>query len=393
MPTSPLSPELAARWHALWGEPPTTARLFRAPGRVNLIGEHTDYNQGLVLPAAISLATWIAAAPRSDGRLRLASLQTADPVAVALDALAPLRSWADGALGAAAFLRRQGQPIGGADLLISSDMPLGAGLSSSAALAVGAGFALLALAGRAPAAGDRAARWRLAEAALAAEHQFVGTRCGIMDQASCALARAGAALWLDCRSLETKPVPLPADAVLAICDTGVRHELAGSEYNRRREECEAAVAALRALRPEIASLRDVAAADFASYAERILEPARRRARHVVGENERVAQAAAALAAADWPRLRAILAASHRSLRDDYEVSCPELDAMLAAAEAAPGFLAGRMTGGGFGGSTVNFVRRGEEEAFRASVAAAYRRATGREAVIHFVTSAAGVGPA
>ncbi|HZT72228.1 MAG TPA: galactokinase [Terriglobales bacterium] len=383
-------PALLDAWRAFSASPPL---LYRAPGRVNLIGEHTDYNQGLVLPCAISLATWIAAAPRDDDTLRVASLQMEGIVTARLTGLAPQRSWGDGVLGVAAMLARDGERLRGANLLIASEIPLGAGLSSSAALEVGAGFALLALTDRAPGPADRAGRWRLAHAAQAAEHQFVGTRCGIMDPACCVLAQADHALWLDCRSLDTQLVPLPAGIRLALCDTGVRHALASSEYNRRRQECEAAVAALRAVRPALTSLRELTPSEFAEAAERVPEPARRRARHVISENQRVEQAVAALAAEDWPRLRAILAASHRSLREDFEVSSPELDAMVAAAESAPGFLAGRMTGGGFGGATVNFIREGSEEAFAGGVSAAYRRASGREAAIRIVTAADAVGPA
>lgn len=383
---------LRARFLERFGSGEASPRLFQAPGRVNLIGEHTDYNQGLVMPAAISRLTLIAARARADAKLHLVSGQIEGEAVADLRDLKPQGGWADYVFGVAAALQQRGCSLRGAELAISSEIPLGAGLSSSAALEIGAGLALLALAGYAPGPGRRPEPdllLRLAQAGLQAEHEFVGTQCGIMDQSICAFARAGEAMLLDCRSLEREFVPLPSTCVLAICNTGVRHELAASEYNQRRQECEAAVAALQAFLPAVQSLRDLDQAELTRWGSRLPAVPRRRARHIVTENERVRQARAALIGGDLAALRDILAASHRSLRDDFEVSCPELDAMVAAAEEAPGFVAGRMTGGGFGGCTVNFVARDQAESFVAHVRATYHERMGTLPEIAVVTSADG----
>lgn len=424
---------------SVFGSEGPAPRCFRAPGRVNLIGEHTDYNLGFVLPAAISLATRVLARPRRDRRLRLASAQaggprdraTAEHLAPAiltadLDALAPRRDWSDYVLGVAAALERAGARLRGADLWIETDLPLGAGLSSSAALEVSAGLALLALArdaaGRAAATGDAASagdeadaaaigalratppspspleawpgdadRLLLARAGQTAEHEFVGAQVGIMDQSISAFGRAGQAMLLDCRDLGRDFVPLPSAFALAVCNTGVRHEIAASAYNQRRSECREAVAAFAALRPGVASLRDVTLEDLAAFGPQIPAAPLRRARHIVTENARVLATARALRAGDAPALGPIFAASHRSMRDDYEISCPELDAMVEIAARAPGFLAGRMTGGGFGGCTVNFVAADQAAAFAAAVARGYRAETGRAAEISLVAAADGAG--
>ncbi|MGH9525220.1 MAG: galactokinase [Terriglobales bacterium] len=359
--------------------------VARAPGRVNLIGEHTDYNEGLVLPVAISLDTWTAARKLPRPVLRLASRQYPRVIEVALPTARPGGQWTDYVTGTAAALAAAGFAIPGAEIWIESTIPPGAGLSSSAALEIAAGLALLRLGGETRQLGAFA--WELALAGQRGEQELAGTQCGFMDQASAVLGRAGSALRLDCRTRGTEYIPLPAAATLAVCHTGVRHELAASEYNQRRRECEAAVAAFRPHLPGLNSLRDLARADLERYGPRLDPILLRRARHVVTENNRVVAACAALRVEDWAALRSIFAASHASLRDDYEVSCPELDAMVAAAGEAPGFLAGRMTGGGFGGCTVNFVRAASAGDFAAAVAAGYTARMHRPATVYLLTAA------
>jgi len=359
-------------------------RLFRAPGRVNLIGEHTDYNGGFVMPVAISKATYVAAAPRTDTSLHVASLDLPGEVTVRLQQLAPAGAWWDYVTGVAAALSQQGFPPRATDLLIASDLPLGAGLSSSAALEIASALALLASQPRA---------WtdkvELAKVGQKAEHQFVGTQCGLMDQFVSVFGPRGHALLLDCRSLEWEAIPLPSGLALAICNTGVRHELASSAYNQRRAECAEGVRILQQDDASIQQLRDVTLPVLERARSRMPDAVYRRCRHIVSENGRVLATVDALRAGQWQTLGPLLAASHASLRDDFEVSCLELDVMVKNAQDAPGFVAGRMTGGGFGGCTVNLVHAEKGEAFIAHMAAAYLRETKLQAQIYLVDSADG----
>jgi galactokinase len=343
----PLRREFRARY----GRAP---RLFRAPGRVNLIGEHTDYNGGFVLPMALDRETVVAAAPREDRLVRAHSLNLGESAEFDLDRPGEPRRglWLDYVEGVARALEARGARLSGADLLIQSDVPAGAGLSSSAALEVSTGLALASVSG---------ARVGLTELALAgqeAEHTYVGTMCGIMDQLVSATGRAGHALLIDCRTLETTPVPLNTDEVaVVICDTRVKHELSSSEYNTRRAECARGVALLREFLPGVTQLRDVSVEDFKKHEARLPEPVRARCRHVVTENERTLRAADALRAGDMEQVGRLMYASHDSLRRDYEVSCAELDQLVRIAASSGVALGSRMTGGGFGGSTVSLVRR------------------------------------
>ncbi|HEY3355198.1 MAG TPA: galactokinase [Polyangia bacterium] len=374
---------LVAAFRVRFGAAP---RLFRAPGRVNLIGEHTDYNGGFVLPAAIDRETHVAAAPRADRRLVLRSLDVAGEREHDLEAPAPAaRDWSTYVVGVARVLEAQGLRLPGADLMIAGDVPLGAGLSSSASLEVAAALALLGLAG---AARDGV---ELARVCQAAENEHVGARCGIMDQFAAVHGRAGAALLLDCRTLAWEPVPLPAGVALVICNTMVKHTLAAGEYNVRRAECEDSVRRLARVRPGVRALRDLTPADLPACEADLAPALARRCRHVVTENARVLEAAAALRAGDLARLGALMQASHASLRDDYAVSCDELDAMVRAATATPGCLGARMTGGGFGGCTVNLVREDAVAAFRDAVTRRYRHETGIAAEVYVCRAAAGAG--
>jgi len=341
----------AERWFGDWfgGRP---EQLWVAPGRANLIGEHTDYNQGWVLPFALDLGVTVAAGRRRDGMLAIRSRQAPGaPADLPLAALAPgaVTGWAAYPAGVAWALREDGHPLaGGASLAVDSDLPEGAGLSSSAALECAAALALDGLHGL------DLPRPRLATLAQRAENDFVGVPSGIMDQSASLLCQAGHALLLDCRSGETTTVPLdPAGAGLAllIIDTGARHALGDGRYAQRRDECDRAAAALG-----VSSLREVTSlAAVAGLADPVL---RRRARHVITENERVAETVALLTGGDLAGVGAVLRASHISLRDDFEVSWPEADVAVDAATAA-GALGARMMGGGFGGSALALVPAGQ----------------------------------
>jgi galactokinase len=345
----------------------TVASIYRAPGRVNLIGEHTDYNDGFVLPAAIEFYCWAAAAPRFDDKLLIYSENFNETVEAGLDSLSPLgkKHWANYPLGVAWTLRQSGKPLTGASIYIAGEIPLGAGLSSSAAVEVAVGFALLSLSGHAV---DRSELARLCQKA---ENEFVSAHVGIMDPFVSCYGRAAHALLLDCRSMEHKFVRLPADLQLVICNTMVRHELASGEYNARRAECEEGVRILRMVFPEIRALRDVSLPQLKDNRRNLPQKVFARCRHVITENARVNSAVEALHRGDSKALRPLLQESHRSLRDDYEVSCGELDLMVEIAMAQPGLMGARMTGGGFGGCTINLVESAAVNNFRRNVAEEY----------------------
>ncbi len=372
-PAAPLAPtpaRLVERFREAFGGAP---RVFRAPGRVNLIGEHTDYNDGFVLPAAIDLAAWVAAAPRTDRTLRILAVDLDARLEVALDDPdpRPAGDWSDYARGVAVELQRAGHRLGGADVAIASDVPIGAGLSSSAALEVGVATALL----------DVAAidldPLAIALLCQAAENRFVGARCGIMDQFASCHGRAGHALHLDCRTLGARAVRVPDEVAIVVCDSKVAHALASGAYNERRASCEEAVRILARGRPEIRALRDLTPAELEARRDELSEVTYRRCRHVVTENARVGDLVAALEARALQRVGELLVASHASLRDDYEVSCTELDFLVETALAQPGVHGSRMMGGGFGGSTISLVRADAAGSLVGALDAAYRRAYGR----------------
>ncbi len=362
-------------------------QLCRAPGRVNLIGEHTDYNDGFVLPAALELATYAAVAPRRDRVLRVHSLLMGETVGFDLDETEPKPrgDWSDYVRGVAVVLAAAGHRLSGADLLIDSDVPLGAGLSSSAAIEVATGYALLSNSGL------KIDLTRLALACQRAENEFVGMRCGIMDQFIACHGAPGHALLIDCRSLERRPVPIPSDVRLVICNTMVHHQHAAGEYNQRRRDCEEGVRRLKPALANIKALRDVSAQQLERHADLLTPVIYRRCRHIVTENTRTLAAADALAAGDLARCGQLMRESHASMRDDFEISCPEMDTMVALNTAAPGIYGARMTGGGFGGSTISLVEAGAVAAFTKSVAEGYRAATGLTPQIFTSQPAAGVG--
>jgi len=362
-------------------------RLFRAPGRINLIGEHTDYNDGFVLPMAIDRETVVAGAARDDRLIRARSYSQGETVELNLDKPgSPRRGvWFDYVEGVAQALIARGKLLRGADLLIQSNVPAGAGLSSSAALEVSLGFALLAI------SGQELDPLSLALAATDAEHNYVGTMCGIMDQYAATFAKAGHALRIDCRSLESTLVPVDlSETAIVVCDTNVKHNLASSEYNKRRAECEQGVQLLRLVLPEIGALRDISMSQFELHQHRLPEPIRRRCRHVITENARTLSAAEALKARDLKTMGVLMAESHRSLRDDYEVSCAELDLMFEIAQSLDQVIGARMTGGGFGGCTINFVRRDGLEEFCEEILVRYQDQTGITPSRYVVTAADGV---
>ena len=373
---------LAERFLEMFGTP---ACVFRAPGRVNLIGEHTDYNDGFVMPAAIGFSTWIAGAKRDDQILQAYSDHFDERVSLSLDALAgpPTQHWSDFIRGVAACLQNAGYKLSGANFLIHGEVPLGAGLSSSASLEVATGLALSAISGIA------IPRLELAKLCQRAEHEYVGTRCGIMDQFVASFGGAGRALMLDCRSLEYQLLPVPDDLRLVVCNSMVRHELASGEYNRRRADCEAGVKLLQPHLPGITALRDLEIEDLEKYESVLPALVYRRCRHVITENRRVLKAATALQSSDAVRFGQLMYQSHASLRDDYEVSCQELDLLVDLASSIGGVYGARMTGGGFGGCTVNLVKADCAAMFRTHVEQAYRKATGNTPDIYVCTPAQG----
>lgn len=360
---------LIEKFCSLFGSRP---KLSRAPGRVNLIGEHTDYNDGFVLPCAIGFHTWIAFSPRADNKLVLYSENFSDHFEFDIRKLPEQRvhHWCDYILGVANALQESGHQLSGANLLIRGEVPIGSGLSSSAAVEVASAMAFLAMEAKTlplPA---------IARICQGAENNFVGARVGIMDQFVSCLGRAAHALLLDCRSLEYDMIPVPESVRIVVCNTMVKHEIAGGEYNVRREECDEAVKILAESHPEIRALRDVSLEQLEAHKGKLPQKIYNRALHVICENHRVKQTVKALMHDDMAEVGRLMLDSHRSLRDLYEVSCRELDVMVEVAEGEPGYLGGRMTGGGFGGCTVNLVQAAAANSFAQQVTEKYRRNTG-----------------
>ncbi len=360
---------------------------YRAPGRVNLIGEHTDYNDGFVMPVAIDRDTTVAMTPRDDGLLVVRSAAYPDVVTIDLDrpGHGPKGAWSEYVRGVAAVLERQGWRLKGADMTITTDVPMSAGLSSSAALEVAVGYGLLDQAGHA------IDRTRLALACQAAEHEFAGTRCGVMDQFIACHGRAGHALMLDTRTLDMAWLPVPPGIAVIVCNTMTKHVLATDGYNERRADCEAGVRALAIRLPGIRALRDVTLDDLEANRDVLPDRVFRRCRHVVTENARVKAAAEALQAGDLDAVGELMRASHASTRDDFEISTPEVDVMVDSALHADGTIGARMTGGGFGGCTVNLVRTDQAVPFAAGVRARYEAATGRVPEIYTCVASDGAG--
>src|SRR4051794_3739535 len=361
------------------------ARVVRAPGRVNLIGEHTDYNLGFVLPVAIDLGITIALVPTDDRRVEITLTATDETEGFELDATGPKRSsWIDYPAGTAWALGDAGLPLRGFRGVLASDLPQGSGLSSSAALELASAYAL--------SGGDTPAvdRMRLAQLAQRAENVFVGVNCGLMDQFASAFGEPGSALLLDCRSLEHRPVPLPLeDTALVVCHSGSPRRLETSAYNERRAQCEAAVAVIAGEVQGVESLRDVTPELLAAHRDRMEPVAARRAEHIVHENERVLAAVAAFERGDLDEVGRLFYASQDSMRDLFEISSPELDALVEIAAGVPGVYGARLTGAGFGGSTVNLVRRDATDALRDAVLRDYGPRTGLTARVFEVEPSRG----
>lgn len=360
-------------------------RIFSAPGRVNLIGEHTDYNSGFVLPFAANQRTYVAAANRNDSLVRVHSFNLNKDAEFDLESEGIESGWLAYVQGVARVLAEKGHELGGANIAISSEVSMGAGLSSSAALEISSGYAFLKL------ADGEIDLLELALSAQLAEHRFAGTESGVMDQLTSIFGVKNHAMLIDCRSLVRKQIPLniPSMAIV-VCDTAVKHRLSSSAYNLRRHECRQAVTEIRKHDSSVQSLRDVDIEKFEFLQDKLDRTLRRRARHVLSENQRTLSAAEALQDGDVQRLGRLMNYSHVSLRDDYEVSCRELDIMVDLARQQEGVAGARMMGGGFGGSTVNLVSRGKVEQFRSIVSEAYQGATGLAPSITLIEADEGV---
>lgn len=385
-----MTPELDK--HFLdWAGRPAELRA-EAGGRVNLIGEHTDYHEGLVMPAAIDLRTVALAAPRNDGLLRIRSLRTGGEAEAAVAELAaPGQGWQAYVLGPIWALRQEGYGVSGADILLDSDVPFGGGLSSSASVQVAlAGVGLGLAEGREAAPPDPMLVARLARKA---ENEFCGVPCGIMDQVASACGRRGHAIALDCRSLERTEVPIPRAWALVVADSGVKHALGTSEYGLRQRQCAEGLEVLRREGASLRSLRDLTLERLVASRDNLSEVVFRRLRHVVTENDRVLGARRAMEAADASEMGRLLRASHESLARDYEVSCAELDELVELASKVPGVIGARLTGAGFGGNTVNLVQASRAQQCRDEIARAYRARTGRSTRVLLVRASDGLSVA
>jgi len=377
-----LRDEVVAAFEAAHGEAPPL--VVRAPGRVNLIGEHTDYNDGFVLPMAIDRAVWLALRPRDGDEVAVHSLEYGESRSFSLERVQSRDTgyedagWIEYIKGTAWALQDAGHGLRAWEGVMAGDVPIGAGLSSSAALELAAARAFAEVSGLV---------WEPGPMALLgqrAENHWVGVNCGIMDQMISAAGREAHALLLDCRSLEYELVPLPAGTAVVILDTGTRRGLVDSAYNERRSQCETA-----ATHFGVSALRDVSGQSFAAREGEFDEVTRRRARHVITENERTTAAAQAMARGDAAQLGALMDASHESLRLDFEVSSEALDQMVTCARAHAGCLGARMTGAGFGGCAVALVDAARADAFAAQVAAAYRRESGNEPSVYVCRATGG----
>jgi galactokinase len=363
--------------------------IVRAPGRVNLIGEHTDYNDGFVLPIAIDRAAYVAARARDDDLVQVHSVTFNQDDSFHLNQIEynTEKPWSNYVRGVVKALLARIPEMHGANVIIDGDVPLGSGLSSSAAIEVATGYTFqllndLNLLGE-----------ELALLCQGAENAFVGVRCGIMDQFTSALGQAGHALFLDCRDLTYQAVPIPPDVKIVVCSSGIDHTHSNSKYNQRRRECDDAVHILKAHKPKMTALRDVNLEEFERWRGDLPRKLQPRVRHVITENQRVLDSVAALQAGDLQRFGQLMYESHASLRDNYEVSIPELDHLVEIASRVPGCYGSRLTGGGFGGSTVSLVANEAVERFTAQVKREYLAATGIETAVHVCVPSDGVGRA
>ena len=359
--------------------------VFAAPGRVNLIGEHTDYAEGFVMPAAIDFATLAAISPRSDGKVVIYSENYKEERTFEANALpaAAQKHWSDYPLGVIVILAKEGNTIPGLSLSLLGDVPLGSGLSSSAAVEVATALAVTSL------IGVSYPGPKLARLCQRAENEFVGANCGIMDQFISANGAEDHALLLDCRDLSFRLAPIPASVALVIANTMVKHSVAGGEYTSRRAEVEEAAAVIARHRPEVRFLRDATVDDLERWGSEMSPNALKRARHVITENLRTVAAAEALIHHDLAELGRLMAEAHVSYSRDFEASCVEADTMVTLAQDLPGIIGARLTGGGFGGCTVNLVERAQAAEFAEALGASYATETGIVPQIHICHASAG----
>lgn len=378
--------DMAQRYTELYGVSPEF--IVRAPGRVNLIGEHTDYNDGFVFPAAIDKDVMVAAGLRNDDQMRVFAINFNQSSTFTLEGVQPATDgrerWSNYLRAMAWVFHEEGFAARGMNIALLGNVPLGAGLSSSAAMLVACGMTL------ASANGLDINQVRLALLAQRAEHEFVGVNVGIMDQFISALGQKDHALLIDTRALTYQAVPLPKSGVsIVIADTNKKRGLVDSEYNTRRAECEQAVAMLKVDLPSILALRDVSVVQLEKFGASLPDVARMRARHVVSEDARTLEGVAALRAGNIARFGELMNESHESLKNDYQVSCRELDAMVGAARSMDGVYGARMTGAGFGGCTVSLVADEAVERFESEVPALYKKATGLNCTIYVTTACQG----
>ncbi len=377
--------EFVSSFQRHFGDAKTPA-VYRAPGRVNLIGEHTDYNLGFVLPIALEMACYVAITPSDSGKLSIYSQDFGAEFRTDVSAIPESRAqgkWHDYVVGVAHELALAGYEIQGANMLIRSEVPTGSGLSSSAALEVSSALALLG--------GREMKPLDIALLAQRAESQFVGMPCGIMDQYASVFGLAGAAIKIDCRSLTHDYVTLPPNVSVIAVNSLVKHELGTSAYRERVAECRAAVVALQRVDPSIQSLRDVSMSYFIEVQETIPPLPRQRARHVISDTQRVVDFAAAAQAGDVKELGKLFVSSHRSMQFDYEISCEEIDFLVDTAITLPGVYGSRMTGGGFGGCTVNLVAPDQVEQCKTRLSESYQTRYGRTPAFYDCKPAAGAG--
>jgi galactokinase len=375
----PLFAQLDTQFRQLFSEAPTLHIV--SPGRVNLIGEHTDYNEGFVLPAAINKAIYLAVGPRTDNNLHFYAHDLGQTYTGSLTDITKTNSWADYLLGVIVQFQLAGQAVGGFNMVFGGTIPAGGGLSSSAALENGVGFALNEL------FACQYSRLDLVNISKQAENQFVGLQCGIMDMFASMMGKKDYAIRLDCRSLAYEYAPLNLNGVkIVLCDTRVKHTLASSEYNTRRAECAAGVSILQRFYPEINSLRDVTMDMLTEHLQSSAPLLYRRCGYVVQENERLLAGFTALSAGNLAEFGQLMYGSHNGLSLDYQVSCPELDLLVDIAQPLPGVFGARMMGGGFGGCTINLVAEEHLTQFERTVTAQYARQTDKEPLIYVCTA-------
>lgn len=379
MGTADLYSTTADAFKLKFGVPPTF--VASAPGRVNLIGEHTDYNNGYVLPVAINRKTVIAASPRNDRNLHIHAHNLDSSVEVSLDDLQPTKekSWSNYSKGVASVLQDRGKKLTGANLLINSDIPNAAGLSSSAALEMATAYALLAI------SDITLPPLEIIHNCHNAEFEFVGVHCGIMDQFISCMGKKDHALFLDCESLKYEHIAIPAGCKLVVCDTGVKRQLAASEYNIRRQQCSEGAHQFSFVVPSVKTLRNVSVRHFEHYKARLGDTIQKRCRHVVYENDRVVQSVSALKKNDLSEFGKLMYQSHMSLKNDYEVSCAELDAVVDICAEVDGVYGARMTGAGFGGAAICLVESSQAEAVAQRLQHEYPEKTGRKPAIQVCT--------